>query len=48
MAPAMRGDVSSTEGAHPDIEFVLADWPDPGRWTGVAAMAGPWRAGAPR
>jgi ketosteroid isomerase-like protein len=25
--------------ADPDIEFVLADWPDAGTWSGVAGMA---------
>jgi hypothetical protein len=26
-----RGDYSSTEWAHPEIEFVIADRPSPGR-----------------
>jgi ketosteroid isomerase-like protein len=33
-----RGDRSSVEWAHPEIEFVVADGPDPGSWIGVAAM----------
>jgi ketosteroid isomerase-like protein len=38
-----RGDFSSAEWAHPEIEFVLADGPDPAVSTGVAGMAGAWR-----
>ena len=33
-----RGDWSSVEWAHPEIEFVIADGPTPGSWKGVAGM----------
>ena len=38
-----RGDYSSAEWAHPDIETVMADGPAPGSWTGVAGAAEGWR-----
>jgi len=39
-----RGDYSPVEWAHPGIEFVVADGPSPGRWTGLAGMAEGWRS----
>jgi ketosteroid isomerase-like protein len=38
-----RGDFSSTEWAHPEIEYVMADGPSPGSRRGLAAMAQGWR-----
>ena len=38
-----RGDYSSAEWAHAEIELVIADGPDPGRWSGLAGMAEGWR-----
>jgi ketosteroid isomerase-like protein len=38
-----RGDYSSAEWAHPEIEFVFADGAVPGSWTGLVGMAEAWR-----
>jgi ketosteroid isomerase-like protein len=38
-----RGDFSSVEWADPEIEYVIADGPSPGRWRGLAEMAEGWR-----
>jgi ketosteroid isomerase-like protein len=34
-----RGDWTSAEWAHPEIEMVFPDGPNAGRWTGLAGMA---------
>ena len=34
-----RGDFSSSEWMHPEIEWVIADGPDPGTWKGPGAIA---------
>ncbi len=39
-----RGDYFSPRWAHPDIEWVRADGPEPGTWTGVKQMVDQWRA----
>jgi ketosteroid isomerase-like protein len=38
-----RGDYSSAEWAHPEIEYVQADGPDPGNWRGLTGMAEAFR-----
>jgi ketosteroid isomerase-like protein len=38
-----RGDFSSTEWADPEIEYVVADGPEPGHWKGLAGMADGYR-----
>ena len=38
-----RGDFTSAEWAHPEIEYVSADGPAPGRATGLAGMAESFR-----
>jgi ketosteroid isomerase-like protein len=38
-----RGDFGSLAWAHPDIEYVVADGPAPGGWTGRAGMLEGWR-----
>jgi ketosteroid isomerase-like protein len=38
-----RGDWSSAEWAHPEIEFDVVDGPEPGVRIGVAAMAESWQ-----
>jgi ketosteroid isomerase-like protein len=39
-----RGDYSASEWAQPDIEWVIADGPDPGTWVGLAGMAEGFRS----
>ena len=39
-----RGDYNSVEWAHPEIEYVIADGPAPGKWKGVAGMAEGWQS----
>ena len=38
------GDFDSAEWAHPEIEYVIADGPMPGRWVGLAGLAEGWRS----
>jgi ketosteroid isomerase-like protein len=39
-----RGDYRSSEWADPEIEWTMADGPDPGTWRGVAGMAEGFRS----
>jgi ketosteroid isomerase-like protein len=38
-----RGDFGGAEWAHPGIEYVLPDGPEPGSWTGITRMAEAFR-----
>jgi ketosteroid isomerase-like protein len=39
-----RGDFSTvTAWVHPEIELVVPDGPEPGRWNGLAGLAEAWR-----
>jgi ketosteroid isomerase-like protein len=38
-----RGDFSRAEWAHPEIEYVLPDGPEPGSWMGITQMAQAFR-----
>ena len=42
--PWGRGDFSSAEWAHPEIEFTIADGPTRGSWTGLDGMAEAYQA----
>jgi len=37
-----RGDATSSGWAHPQIEVVFADGPNPGSWRGLAGLAEGW------
>ena len=44
--PWGRGDFSSAEWAHPEIEYTIADLPAPVSMTGLAGMAEAYRSSA--
>ena len=44
LTPWERGDYSSLEGLHPDLEYAVADGPEPGGGKGRAGLARAWGA----
>lgn len=42
-APWKHGDFTAFDWAHPEIEFVIADGPSPGDWSGLAGLGEGWR-----
>jgi ketosteroid isomerase-like protein len=42
-----RGDFSSVEWAHPEIEYVIVGGVQPGTWIGVTSMVERWRDDLP-
>ena len=38
-----RGDWTSVDWAHPEIEMVIADGPSPASWSGLASLSEGWR-----
>ena len=42
-----RGDFSSVQWAHPEIEYVIVGGVQPGTWMGVASMVERWREDLP-
>jgi ketosteroid isomerase-like protein len=43
-AASERGDYTSVDWAHPEIELVFADGPSPGTWSGLAGVAEGFRS----
>jgi len=39
-----RGDYGRIDWAHPEVELVLVDGPDPGRWRGIVETGDRWRS----
>ena len=44
LAPWEAGDYGSTEGLHPDLEYVVADGPEPGAGKGLIGLGQAWAA----
>jgi ketosteroid isomerase-like protein len=38
-----RGDYTSADWAHPEIDFAIVEGPSPGTWTGLDEMRHAWR-----
>ena len=44
LAPWERGDYGSTDGLHPEIEYIVAGGPEPGSGKGLAGLGRAWSA----